>query len=102
MMSSSEFLGKGDQAIALSDELLRALQLRTCDADDVVALLQHSLSSDLLSSEQPDPETKRLIRCLCSKPQSAERHNVVKRLREIAPAGTTGRVFGISTDNADS
>ncbi|XP_022787475.1 uncharacterized protein LOC111327529 [Stylophora pistillata] len=93
--------GKGEQAIVLSDELLQALQLRTCDADGVVALLQHSLSLDLSSTEQPDPETKPMIRCLCSKAQSAERHDVVKRLREIAPSGTTGPLLPETCDILD-
>lgn len=64
--------------------------MRTSDADDVVALFHKSLSLDLASLEQPDPETKRQIRCICLKAKSTDRLDVVKRLREIVPAGTTG------------
>ena len=64
--------------------------MRTCDADGVVALFHESLSLDLASLEQPDPETKRQIRCICLKAKSTDRLDVVKRLRQITPAGTTG------------
>ena len=70
--------------------MVQALQLRTSDADHVVALLLGSLSLDQASLERPDPETKRQIRCICLKAKSTDRLDVVKRLQEIAPAGTTG------------
>ncbi|KAJ7350172.1 hypothetical protein OS493_038000 [Desmophyllum pertusum] len=55
----------GDQALVLPSGLLDALQLQTCDPSDVVARLQESLPMEQASLEQPDPETKRRIRCLC-------------------------------------
>ena len=67
--------------------------MQTCDANDVVTRLQESLSLEQASLEQPDPETKREIRYLCMKAKNANRLDVVKKLREIAPAGTTGEVF---------
>ena len=85
-----DILGEGEQALVLSDGLVQALQLRTCVADGVVALFHESLSLDLPSLEQPDPETKRQIRCICLKAKSTDRLDVVKRLRQITPAGTTG------------
>ena len=85
-----DILGEGEQALVLSDGLVQALQLRTSDADHVVALLLESLSLDVASLKHPDPETKRQIRCICLKAKSTGRLDVVKRLREIAPAGTTG------------
>ena len=87
-----DILGEGEQALVLSDGLVQALQLRTCDADHVVARFHESLSLDLASLERPDPETKRQIRCICLKAKSTDRLDVVKRLREIAPAGTTGMI----------
>ena len=70
--------------------MVQALQLRKCDADGVVTLFHESLSLDLASLERPDPETKRQIRYICLKAKSTGRLDVVKRLLEIAPAGTTG------------
>jgi len=40
--------------------------------------------------EHPEPETKRMIRCLATKAICSSRRDVVKRLREVTPAGTTG------------
>ena len=94
-----DILGEGEQALVLPDGLVQALQLRTSNADDVVALFHKSLSLDLASLQQPDPETKRQIRCICLKAKSTDRLDVVKRLREIVPAGTTGKVFGRSTES---
>jgi len=74
--------------------------LQTCDANDVVARLQEGLSPEQASLEQPDPETKRQIRCLCMKAKHANRLDVVKKLREISPAGTTGEGFFISVLSA--
>ena len=71
--------------------MLEALQLETCDANNVLAQLQESLSLEQVSLEQLDPEIKRLIRCICMKAKTAKRLDVVEKLREIAPAGTTGK-----------
>ncbi|KAL9967685.1 hypothetical protein ACROYT_G025970 [Oculina patagonica] len=84
--------GDSEQALVLPSGVLEALQLKTCDANGVVARLQESLSLKQASLEQPDPETKRQIRCLCMKAKTANRLDVVKKLREIAPAGTTGKL----------
>jgi len=73
--------------------VLEALQLETCDANNVLARLQESLSLEQVSLEQPDPETKKLIRCICMKAKTAKRLDVVEKLREIAPAGTTGEAI---------
>ena len=81
------------QALVLPSGVLEALQSQTCDAYGVVAQLKESLSLEQASLEQPDPETKQRIRCLCMKAKTANRLDVVKKLREIAPAGTTGKVF---------
>ena len=86
------YLGDSEQALVLPSGLLEALQLQTCDANGVVARLQESLSLEQASLEQPDPETKQQIRCLCMKAKTANRLDVVQKLREIAPAGTTGKL----------
>lgn len=71
--------------------------MQTCDANDVVPRLQESLSIERTSLEQPNPETKRQIRYICMEAKNADRLDIVKKLREIAPAGTTGELFSIST-----
>ena len=50
------------------------------------------------SLEHPDPETKRLIRCLARKAKHSDRLDVVKYLREITPAGTTGESDSVQAD----
>ena len=75
--------------------MLEALQLQNPDANDVVARLQKRLLLEQSSLEEPNPEAKRQIRCLCFRANIGNRLDVVKKLREIAPAGTTGRVFFI-------
>ena len=81
-----------EQALVLPSGVLEALQLQTCDANDVVVRLQESLFLEQESLQQPDPKTKRQIRCLCMKAKTANRLDVVKKIREIAPAGTTGKL----------
>ena len=93
-------LGASEQALVLPSGVLEAFQLRTCDANDVVSRLQESLSLKQASLQRPDLETKRQIRCLCMKAKTADRLDVVKKLREITPAGTTGKLcFSRFTSN---
>ncbi len=73
--------------------MLESLHSQTCNANDVVARMQESLLLEQASLEKPDPETKQKIRCLCKEAKSANRRDVVEKLREIVPAGTTGRVL---------
>ena len=61
-----------------------------CDSREIVLQLKDSLKLDQASLEQPDLGTKRLIRCLANKAKQSDRLDVVKHLREIVPAGTTG------------
>ncbi len=86
------YQGDSEQALALPSGVLEALQLRTCGANAVVARLQECLSLEPTALEQPDPETKRQIRCLCMKAKTANRLDVVKKLRKIVPSGTTGKL----------
>ena len=86
-------LGDGEQALVLPSGVLECLQLQTCDPSDVVTRLQESLPFEKASLEQPDQETKQRIRCLCMKAKTTNRLDVVKKLREITPAGTTGTLL---------
>lgn len=91
------YLDDREQVPVLPSKILEGLQLQTCDANNVVARLQESLSSTRASLEKPGPEIKRLIRSLCIKAKDGSRVDVVKKLREITPAGTTGEIFGYSS-----
>ncbi len=53
--------------------------------------LKKSLYLDQASLKEPDVETKGLIRCFVRKARSSDRLDVVEHLREIVPAGTTGK-----------
>ena len=90
------YIDDREQVIVLPSGVLEALQLQTCDASDVVTRLQESLSLTQASLGKPGKDTKRLIRCLCVKAKVVSRVDVVKKLREITPAGTTGEMFGYS------
>lgn len=67
-----------------------SLLAKSCDPRDVVLQLREQLQVEHDSLEQPQPETKRLIRCFARKAKHSDRPDVVKYLREITPAGTTG------------
>ncbi|XP_078360425.1 uncharacterized protein LOC144644773 [Oculina patagonica] len=79
-----------EQALALPFTVQDALLSQSCDAKAVVARLQDHLQLEQACLENPDPETKRMIRCLARNAKCSNRLDVVRHLREIAPAGTTG------------
>ena len=54
--------------------------------------LQECLQLNQTTLENPEPETKGWIRCLANTAKSERRTDVVKYLRAIAPAGTTGEL----------
>ena len=64
---------------------------------EVVSHLKQSLQLDQSSLEQPDCQTKQLIRCFARKAKLSNRGvDVIKHLREMTPAGTTGEFKYIS------
>ena len=63
------------------------------DSREVVIQLRDCLKLDEVALKHPDPETKRLIRCLPNKANPSNRPDVVRELREITSAGTTGIKF---------
>ena len=70
---------------------------RTCASSEVL-MFQQSLSLMNLLFEQPDPDTKKKIHYPCLKAKTAKKLEVVKKLREITPAGTTGELKYTFTD----
>jgi len=79
-----------EQALALSSSVEVVLLSQSCDAQEVVNRLQEDLQLDQSCLEHPEPETKRMVRCLARKAKCSSRLDVVKCLREVTPAGTTG------------
>ena len=77
--------------IALPGELQKSLSSQLRDAKDVVLQLKETMQLDQASLENLDPETKTLIRRFARKAKGSNRLDVVEHLREITPAGTTGK-----------
>ena len=76
--------------IALPGEVHESLLSQSCDAREVVLRMRDNMQLEQVSLEQPDSETKTLIRCLARKAKNSNRLDVFEHLREITPAGTTG------------
>lgn len=81
-----------ETTLALPASVLDSLQSQPCDPKKVVVRLQECLQLNQTTLKNPDPETKRWIRCLANAAKSERRMDVVKYLRTIAPAGTTGEL----------
>ena len=77
------------------DEEVLTLLPQLCDTKEVLPQLKDLLQLDEASLEQPDPETKRLMRCLANKAKRSNRLDLVRKLREITPAGTTGESVAV-------
>ncbi|XP_078380671.1 uncharacterized protein LOC144663555 isoform X1 [Oculina patagonica] len=77
------------KALVLSTGVLESLRSAS-EASSVVGQLQESLELNQEALADPEPETKRVIRSLAVMAKSENRLDVVKHLREITPAGTTG------------
>ena len=54
---------------------------------------QETLQLEPASLTSPEPETKSLIRGLALRAKSEKRDDLVRHLRKITPAGTTGEFF---------
>ena len=71
---------------------MNSIQSQASDPKDIVIQFQETLKLDPASLKHPDPETKQWIRCLALKAKCENRVDLVKYLREITPAGTTGEL----------
>ncbi|XP_022803633.1 uncharacterized protein LOC111340970 [Stylophora pistillata] len=60
------------------------------DVKDIVIQFREALQVELASFTSPEPETKNMIRGLALRAKSEKRDDLVRYLREITPAGTTG------------
>ena len=66
----------------------------SCDAKEIVLQLRDTIKVEDASLEQPDSDTKTLIRCVARKAKESNRLDVFQHLREIVPAGCTGESLG--------
>ena len=97
------FAGIDEKLLVLSSKAIETLMSQPCDSREVVLQLKDCLKLDDVSLKNPDPETKRLIRCLANKAKQSNRPDVVRELREVAPAGTTGIKFVVGVNvNTDA
>ena len=80
----------GSKEIAIPDQVLEGLLSQSCDANEIELQLRETIKVENASLEQPDTETKTLIRCLARKAKESNRLDVFHHLREITPAGCTG------------
>ena len=74
----------------MPDVVRKSLLSQSCDSKEIVNQFRESLKLSETSLERPDDETKNWIRCLAREANVSGRLDVVKSLRNISPAGTTG------------
>ena len=78
------------RALALPDGVMSPIQSEVCGPKGVLSRFQESLQLDSNSLANPEPETKRWIRCFASQAISENRTDVVEYLREITAADIIG------------
>ena len=88
--SNNLILANKERALAVRSNVFDHLTSKICDAKQIVHQLQETLQWNQASLEQPNREAKKWIRSLTREARRSERLDVVKHLREITPAGTTG------------
>ena len=91
-------VGGEEKPLALPGNVVESLLSQSCDPREVVRQLTESLQLDQDSLKHPEPGTKRWIRCLARKAKHSNRHDVVKHLREVTPAGTTGKSVSVKSE----
>ena len=88
--SNNLIIANKERALAVRSNVFDHLTSKVCDAKQIVHQLQETLEWNQASLEQPNHETKKWIRFLTREARRSQRLDVVKYLREITPAGTTG------------
>ena len=91
--SNNLILANKERALAVRSNVFDHLTSKVYDAKQIVHRLQETLEWNQASLEQPNHEAKKWIRSLTREARRSERLDVMKYLREITPAGTTGEVF---------
>ena len=78
-----------DKSLTLPGNVVESLS-SSSDPKEIVLQLKENLHLDQTDLKKPTPETTRMIRCFAATAKDSNRVDVVKHLREITPAGTTG------------
>ncbi|XP_044169489.1 uncharacterized protein LOC114951217 [Acropora millepora] len=79
-----------ENSAALPRDVVQLLESRSCAPEEIVLQWMQNLNLDKTCLEQPTAETTRMMRCFSAEAKISKRSDVVKHLRDIAPAGTTG------------
>ncbi|XP_067049423.1 uncharacterized protein [Acropora muricata] len=87
-----------DKSVTLPGNVVESLVSPSCDPKEIVLQLKENLHLDETDLENSTPETKRMIRCFAETAKDSKRIDVVKHLREITPAGTTGPLLPAKLD----
>ncbi|XP_015748721.1 PREDICTED: uncharacterized protein LOC107328511 isoform X3 [Acropora digitifera] len=90
-----------DKTLTLPGNVAKSLVSPSCNPKEIVLQLKQNLHLDQTDLKQPTPETKKMIRCLAATAKGSNRIDVVKHLREITPAGTTGPLLPGKLDICD-
>ena len=90
MSTRSIRLESEDKAVTLPGNVVESLASPSSDPKEIVLQLKENFHLDQTDLEKPTPETTRMIRCFAATAKDSKRIDVVKHLREITPAGTTG------------
>ena len=90
----NHFQGTKRKDLALPESIKTSIQSiplnSGSDVKDIVIQFQEALQLEPASLAIPEPETKSMIRGLALRAKFEEREDLVRHLREITPAGTTG------------
>ena len=97
---SNHFQGTKRKDLALPESIKTSIQSiplnSESDVKDIVIQFREALQLEPASLVTPEPETKSMIRGLALRAKSEKRDDLVRHLREITPAGTSGefkRIF---------
>ena len=91
---SNHFQGTKRKDLALPESINTSIQSiplnSASDVKDIVVQFREALQLEPASLVSPEPETRIMIRALALRAKSEKRDDLVRHLREITPAGTTG------------
>ena len=91
---SNHFQGTKRKDLALPESIntpIQSIPLNSAsDAKNIVIQFREALQLEPASLVSPEPETRIMIRALALRAKSEKRDDLMRHLREITPAGTTG------------
>lgn len=79
-----------ENSAALPRNVTESLVSRSRDPEEIVLQWMINLNLEKTCLEDPTLETTKKMRCFAAEAKISKRSDVVKHLRDIAPAGTTG------------